>query len=85
MRCRLLPDADSRRGVVKYIGNVAEIPGTGAWVGVALDEPTGKNDGSVKETRYFQCPPCGGVFVRPERIEVGDFPPLDDLDEDEEF
>lgn len=50
-----------------------------------LDEPTGKNDGSVKAKRYFQCSNNCGVFVRPERVETGDFPVLDELGEDDEF
>lgn len=86
-RCRLLPDSDARRGEVMYVGDVSEIPGgIGAWVGVKLDEPTGKNDGIVKGKRYFECAANCGVFVRPERVEVGDFPALDEFaDEDEEF
>lgn len=92
-RCRLLPaDSDARRGEVAFVGDVGEIPGgVGAWVGVRLDEPTGKNDGTVKGTRYFDCGGGGGgnygVFVRPERVEVGDFPVVDEFadEEDEEF
>lgn len=85
-RCRLLPESDARRGTVKYIGTVSEIPGLGAWIGIALDEPTGKNNGSIKGATYFECPTNCGVFVRPERVEMGDFPALDDFDdEDEEF
>lgn len=86
-RCRLLPESDHRRGTVRYVGDVQEIPsGIGAWVGIELDEPTGKNDGSIKGKRYFQCQPNYGVLVRPERVEVGDFPVLDELaDEDDEF
>lgn len=82
-RVRLLPERDHRRGTISYIGPVAEIPGgIGSWIGITLDEPTGKNDGSVKGKRYFQCPNNCGVFVRPERCEAGDFPPLDLDDED---
>ena len=49
----------------------------------------GKNDGSVHDgTRYFTCEPGRGVFVRPERVEVGAFGVLavgreDDGDEEE--
>lgn len=83
-RVRLLPESDARRGTVSYIGPVPEIPGIGVWIGVTLDEPTGKNDGSVKGKRYFECGNNCGVFVRPERCEAGDFPALDLGDEDME-
>lgn len=83
-RVRLLPESDARRGTVSYIGLVPEIPGIGVWIGVTLDEPTGKNDGTVKGKRYFDCSKNYGVFVRPERCEAGDFPALDLGDEDME-
>ncbi|KAL5118824.1 hypothetical protein ACEQ8H_003327 [Pleosporales sp. CAS-2024a] len=83
-RVRLLPESDARRGTISYIGTVPEIPGIGVWVGVTLDEPTGKNDGSVKGKRYFECGNNRGVFVRPERCEAGNFPALDLDNEDME-
>ncbi|KAJ4330151.1 hypothetical protein N0V87_010246 [Didymella glomerata] len=51
-----------RTGIVKYVGpiHVAE----GAWLGIDLQEPTGKNDGSVRGERYFDCPPQHGLFVK---------------------
>jgi tubulin-specific chaperone B len=85
-RCQLLPAAsDARRGVVAFVGPVEQIPGSaGPWVGIKLDEPTGKNDGSVGGARYFEAGEKQGVFIRPERVEVGDFPALNDLDADME-
>jgi tubulin-folding cofactor B len=85
-RCRVGRE-DSRRGEVMYVGEVKEIPGGGKWIGVKLDEPVGKNDGSLGGTRYWGVDVDGGgpkygVFVRPERIEIGEWPALDDLDED---
>ncbi|KAH8677406.1 CAP-Gly domain-containing protein [Xylariales sp. PMI_506] len=86
-RCRVGGE-DSKRGVVQYVGEVKEIPGgIGAWVGVHLDEPVGRNDGSINGTRYWgqESSLKHGVIVRPERVEVGDWPVLDDLEDMEEI
>ncbi|KAI4189981.1 MAG: hypothetical protein L6R41_001089 [Letrouitia leprolyta] len=85
-RCILRPST-TRRGSVAYIGPIHEIPGNGPWVGVKLDEPVGKNDGTAGGKRYFHCEAQYGVFVRPEKIQVGDWKELgleDDDDEEEE-
>jgi tubulin-folding cofactor B len=69
---------------VRYVG-LTEFGGTGGvWVGIEYDEPMGKNNGSVEGKRYFTCPPKFGVFVRPEKVRVGDYPVVD-LFEDEEM
>lgn len=81
-RC-ILPPSSTRRGTVAYVGLVPQIPGVGPWVGVKLDEPAGKNDGSVGGQRYFECDPHHGIFVRPDRVEVGDWRELG-LDEDDD-
>ena len=88
-RCRV-GESDARRGVVRYVGAVVEIEKEkGAlWVGVAFDEPVGKNDGSINGTRYWGTAEEGakhGVFVRPERVEIGDWPILNDLEDMEEI
>lgn len=73
----------ARRGEVKYIGEICLKPGV-TFIGVCLDEPLGKNDGTAGEVRYFKCEPKHGVFVRPADIEVGNFPEIsleDELDE----
>ena len=64
------------RGEVKYVGKVPDM-GLGYFVGVKLDEPNGKNNGSFNGVAYFHCPNKYGMFVRPSEIEVGDFPELD--------
>lgn len=55
---------DGREGVVRYIGPLHIA--AGEWLGLELSEETGKNDGSVKGQRYFQCPLGYGIFVRKE-------------------
>lgn len=53
-------------------GRIAKIQFTGEthfaggyWLGVELDDASGKNDGAVQGQRYFDCKPGHGMFVRP--------------------
>ncbi len=55
--------------------------GQGYFVGVKLDEPMGNSNGSVKGVKYFQVADKYAIFVRPNALEVGDFPQLDIDDE----
>lgn len=57
-------------GLVRYAGETHFAPGV--WIGVELEEPNGKNDGSVESDRYFQCPEKHGLFVRESALEIVD-------------
>uniref|UniRef100_A0A669ET74 Kinesin family member 13B n=1 Tax=Oreochromis niloticus TaxID=8128 RepID=A0A669ET74_ORENI len=59
----------NKSGTVRYLGptDFAE----GIWVGVELEVPAGKNDGSVAGKHYFHCNPGYGVLVRPDRVTRG--------------
>jgi dynactin 1 len=65
------------RGTVQYVGQTTFA--SGYWVGLRLETPTGKNDGSVQGTQYFECPPLHGLFVRPVQLQI-----LDDEEGDED-
>ena len=82
-RCILSNDS-SRRGTIRFVGPIPSLPGVqdAPWVGIELDEPTGRNDGSVNGVRHFTCEKNKGVFVRPEKVGVGDFEELN-LDEED--
>ncbi|XP_066905264.1 kinesin-like protein KIF13A isoform X5 [Halyomorpha halys] len=53
-------------GVIAYIGPTSFAPGT--WVGVDLDAPIGKNDGSVEGVKYFESRTKHGIFVRADKL-----------------
>uniref|UniRef100_A0A4W3IV06 Kinesin family member 13B n=1 Tax=Callorhinchus milii TaxID=7868 RepID=A0A4W3IV06_CALMI len=53
-------------GTVRYIGTTEFADGV--WIGVELDVPAGKNDGSVGGHQYFRCNPGYGALVRPNRV-----------------
>ncbi|KAM4724131.1 dynactin subunit 1 isoform 2-T2 [Anableps anableps] len=59
-----------QRGTVAYIGTT--LFASGKWVGVILDEPKGKNDGTVQGKRYFTCQENYGIFVRQSQIQLVD-------------
>lgn len=52
------------------------------WVGVQLDEPVGKHDGTVKGKRYFQANHHAGIFAKPSAVTTGDYPEVDPFDSD---
>ena len=56
----------TKPGFIAYIGETRFAPGQ--WAGVVLDQPVGKNDGSVAGVRYFQCETNRGVFSRPTKL-----------------
>lgn len=69
-------------GIVGYVGEADFAPGE--WIGVILDVPEGKNDGTVKGRVYFSCRPQHGIFVRPRMVlQVVELPPLAPAAEDE--
>jgi dynactin 1 len=50
-------------GIVRFVGTTSFA--AGKWIGVELDTPTGKNNGSVQGKVYFSCRDGYGVFVKP--------------------
>ncbi|KAL6740016.1 hypothetical protein Aduo_013407 [Ancylostoma duodenale] len=54
------------KGRVAFCGEVQFAEGE--WVGVILDEPRGKNNGTVQGVQYFTCEPNYGLFIRPTQL-----------------
>ncbi|XP_073964092.1 dynactin subunit 1 [Choristoneura fumiferana] len=58
------------KGSVAYVGYPTFA--TGKWIGVILDEPKGKNNGTIRGHAYFTCDENYGVFVRQTQIQLLD-------------
>jgi dynactin 1 len=56
------------RGLIRFLGTTSF--SQGRWAGIELDEPNGKNDGTVQGIRYFTCLPLHGVFVRVSQVKL---------------
>ena len=63
---------DGKTAIVQFVGNTDFAAGD--WIGVVLNDATGKNDGSVKGQRYFTCEPGHGMFVRPAAASIFEQP-----------
>lgn len=61
-------DKKEKCGVLRYLG-VPEFA-EGLWCGIELDQPEGKNNGSIHGIRYFICDPSYGVFVPLSKVEL---------------
>eukprot|EP01117_Protostelium_nocturnum_P006405 TRINITY_DN2310_c0_g3_i1.p2 TRINITY_DN2310_c0_g3~~TRINITY_DN2310_c0_g3_i1.p2 ORF type:complete len:122 (+),score=41.27 TRINITY_DN2310_c0_g3_i1:430-795(+) len=57
---------EERHGEVAYVGTIDG--SKGYWIGIKFDGPNGKNDGSLKGKRYFQCEENYGGFVKPNKV-----------------
>uniref|UniRef100_A0A7E4W2Q7 Dynactin subunit 1 n=1 Tax=Panagrellus redivivus TaxID=6233 RepID=A0A7E4W2Q7_PANRE len=59
-------DTDKGPGEVVFVGepDFAE----GVYVGVILQQPNGKNNGTVRERTYFECPENHGIFYKLTRL-----------------
>ena len=64
--------SDGRTATVRFAGSTHFA--AGEWVGVELDDATGKNDGEVQGQRYFACPQGYGMFIRPNVATIIDQP-----------
>ncbi|KAF7514537.1 hypothetical protein G7054_g15228 [Neopestalotiopsis clavispora] len=61
-------NADGRLAIIKFVGATNFSPGE--WIGLELEDGTGKNDGSVQGVRYFDCEMGRGMFVKPGVVTV---------------
>ena len=69
-------------GTVRFVGETIFAPGI--WVGVELEGPFGKNDGSVSGLEYFKCRPKHGLFVRQHALLTDAEKEAEDLMEEDE-
>lgn len=63
---RVKTNSGERTGVIRYIGRTGFAEGE--WMGLELPDEKGKNDGTVKGQKYFECAPLHGLFVQPNSI-----------------
>ncbi|XP_067901360.1 CAP-Gly domain-containing linker protein 4-like isoform X3 [Heterodontus francisci] len=53
--------AGQKVGTLRFCGSTEFA--SGQWAGIELDEPVGKNDGSICGIQYFSCPIKYGIFA----------------------
>ncbi|KAK1934774.1 putative tubulin-specific chaperone [Babesia divergens] len=74
-RCMVMPGA--LRGTVKFVGMV----NNRKCIGIDLDEPFGKCNGSIGNIHYFSAKGDQyGAFYNYENVQIGDFPEVDPFD-----
>ena len=56
---------EDKTGIIAFLGNVRD---KSNFAGIILDEPTGKNNGTIDGIRYFTCKENHGIFASLDRI-----------------
>lgn len=56
-------DVEGQHAIVRFVGTT--LFASGEWLGVELDVPDGKNNGTVQGEQYFECGERYGKFYRP--------------------
>lgn len=57
------------KGIVRYYGKHKTDPKKGMVYAVELDRPIGKNNGTVKGEKYFECVDLHGVLVAKKKVQ----------------
>ena len=58
------------KATVQFVGSTHVA--SGDWIGIELEDASGKNDGAVQGRRYFECPQGHGMFIRPSALKIID-------------
>ncbi|GBM35862.1 Centrosome-associated protein 350 [Araneus ventricosus] len=58
-------------GTIAFIGNTHF--SNGLWLGIILDQPVGRNNGSYEGIPYFKCSKNHGIFTRPCQVKKTSF------------
>ncbi|KAI1723577.1 dynein associated protein domain-containing protein [Ditylenchus destructor] len=63
-----LVETDKGSGKVAYVGKTQFAEGD--WVGIVLEQPNGKNNGTVNDVSYFSCKDNYGIFVARAKVRL---------------
>ncbi|CAH2062374.1 unnamed protein product, partial [Iphiclides podalirius] len=74
---RVLVVGKEVKGSIAYVGYPTFA--SGKWVGIVLDEPKGRHNGTLRGHAYFRCEENYGLFVRQSQLQLldGDDNPMD--------
>merc|ERR1719232_1388871 len=56
------------KGTIRFMGSVDFVDDMSEWLGIELDSPLGRHDGTVQGVRYFAAGKDRGVFVTMDRV-----------------
>jgi dynactin complex subunit len=59
-------DAQGIPAVIAFVGETQFA--SGIWVGLIFENPVGKNNGTIKDVKYFECKENHGRFVRENQV-----------------